>query len=695
MLFPPLLKSPVRLAALLVILGLFTAASAPAYSQDWPTYQHDVHHTGRAPVSFDPNALRFSWKAPTGYATPLIVGDTVIAMKNQQGVGSDVTHVTAFRLSDGAVKWDYQGKYSSPSQPTYSDGMVIYATTEPPNYTSKVFVLDAATGALKYTVPIGDLFLGTMPTIHRNTSTGDLIAYIATHATIYAIKLNDTSGSILWTRDGSFGGASIPTIVGNSVVLAGPRQYYAFDQTTGAVNHFHNGSGSGGGGTTVAYDKTRSQFYVLLSYSSTAFDVLTAYKYVNNGTITRLWQRSGPGIRGGGSVAIGPEGKIYCVDNTTLLEIDPDTGNTLRSLPGQSFANGVTPMLSDGCLWAFSEQETLVYDLDDLTLIRRFKGSRGSVSSAYNSPGALGHSHFLLDYGTTYDRPGFDVYATGASWTATALSVGADNKTRLLWSQENKSILLTTLSATGRYEGQVLYGPFPGWTATALATGNDNKTRLLWSHSTGAVRLWTLTAEAGLKSSQEYGPFAGWTAASISVGSDNKTRLLWKHSSGMISLWVLSATGVGEGHVQYGPFLDWQAATLATGSDNNTRLLWKHSGEAISLWTLPSTGAGGSYVQHGPFADWTATALSMGSDNKTRLLWNHASAAISVWTLSSTGAGEGYVQYGPFDGWTATALATGADHRTRLLWNHNSGMISLWSLSPTGMGEGYTLYGPL
>lgn len=109
-------------------------------------------------------------------------------------------------------------------------------------------------------------------------------------------------------------------------------------------------------------------------------------------------------------MAIGSGSQVYSVDNTTLVEINPVDGDTLRSLGGLSIANAVTPILSDGYLWAFSRSQTLIFDLDPLSLAGTLPGSRGSLNSAFDGPGALDDRHFLLDYGTIYNRPGFDAY---------------------------------------------------------------------------------------------------------------------------------------------------------------------------------------------------------------------------------------------------------------------------------------------
>jgi hypothetical protein len=388
-------------------------AASPDVANEWPTYQHDVSHTGSTPASVDPTALTLAWRAPQGYSVPLVVGDSAISMRNQQGVGSDMTTVSSFGLTDGAVNWTYTNRFVFPSQPTAAEGLVVFAATEfPPNNPFNLYVLDAGTGTLDYTVQLSSGFNSSvMPTVSRNPITGDLTAYVASGGGLYAVSLGDTSGSVLWTASGSFGGFSMPTVVGNSVVLAGPGQYYAFDQTTGAANHFQAGGISGGGGTTVAYDAALSQFYVLEDYNSTV-GTLTAYNYIDNDTITQLWQKTGPGISGGSSVAIGPDSLLYAADNSTLLEIDPSDGSTLRSLDGQSIAGRVTPAMSNGYLWAFSQTQTLVYSLDTFTLTQSLPGSRGSLNSAYDSPGALADGYFLLDYGNIYGSPGFDVYAT-------------------------------------------------------------------------------------------------------------------------------------------------------------------------------------------------------------------------------------------------------------------------------------------
>ena len=72
----------------------------------------------------------------------------------------------------------------------------------------------------------------------------------------------------------------------------------------------------------------------------------------------------------------------------------------------------MTPALSNGLLWAFSDHEMLIYDLASFTLTNRLPGGRGSLNSAFDGPGALVDGYFVMDYGNIYGSPGFDVYRT-------------------------------------------------------------------------------------------------------------------------------------------------------------------------------------------------------------------------------------------------------------------------------------------
>jgi hypothetical protein len=383
-----------------------TATGTPIV--DWPYYQHDPSHTGASDVVVNPAALSLAWKAPSspnGYSAPVIVGNSIYAIQHSRSFNSQMT-ISSFDLSTGTINWSYTGTFFLASPPGVGGGFVTFVgVTNSPT----LYVLDQVTGALRYTVPL-PAGSSLTPTVVQDPFTLQVTAYVAIASQVSAISLGTTSGSVLWNQSGSFGGDSMPTVVGSSIILAGPGQYYAFDRQTGEANHFWSGNILGGGGSTVAYDGARQQFYVLEAYNDPT-PTLSAYHYTDTGHITLLWQRTGAGVSNGGSVAIGPGGKVYSAGTTVVWELDPVTGATLRSIPG-SFAGGMTPALTSNVLWIIGNNQVFSYDLTTLQLLRTVNGSRQGSDSGYDNPGAFVAGYFVLDYGS--GTTGFDVYSTSS-----------------------------------------------------------------------------------------------------------------------------------------------------------------------------------------------------------------------------------------------------------------------------------------
>jgi len=181
-------------------------ATPTASVADWPYYQHDASHTGDSPAVINPPALALAWTAPsspTGYSTPVIVGNSIYAMQNQQGIGGSQTKVSSFDLSTGAINWSYTGNFVFPSQPGVGGGFVTFVGSSSSN--SLLYVLDAITGAFRYTVPVPEGTGSLMPTIVQNPVGGNITAFVAGGSQVSAVSLGPVSGSVLWTQSGSFG----------------------------------------------------------------------------------------------------------------------------------------------------------------------------------------------------------------------------------------------------------------------------------------------------------------------------------------------------------------------------------------------------------------------------------------------------------------------------------------------------------
>ena len=377
------------------------------FADDWQTYQHDSAHTGRSTATYNPALLKKAWGvAEFAQVFPIVAGNSLYEIRNNSS-----NTVSSFNLISGQKNWSTNLSITSPSPATYAEGLLFFTGLPTPGTGSKLYVLDAASGAQKYTVDLpahsGSLLL---PTVARN-SNNDLVAYVASGSNVSAISIGANAGTLMWTGSGSIGGFSIPTVVGNSVILAGPTQYYAFDQLTGAANHFYIGPGSGGGGVTVPFDAVRSQFYVRDEIGG----FLTAYSYTSNSVINQKWQIPISHFSGVGSVSIGADGSVYMVSQPgSISKLDPDDGHVLQSLSGLSLSTNITPALSATSVFLYGDASssgtTEIFDINTLAHLASLPRGRGDASGLYSSPGAIFDNGYVLFYITNTSTYGFDVY---------------------------------------------------------------------------------------------------------------------------------------------------------------------------------------------------------------------------------------------------------------------------------------------
>src|SRR5437879_6528887 len=123
----PGMRGLVRIQVIGAAAAILFARSVVA--DDWPYYQHDVWHTGDSSGFVNPQALSLTWTAPsspTGYSTPVIIGNNIYAMQNQQGIGGSHTTVSSFDLSTGTINWSYTGEFVFPSQPGVGGWFVTF-----------------------------------------------------------------------------------------------------------------------------------------------------------------------------------------------------------------------------------------------------------------------------------------------------------------------------------------------------------------------------------------------------------------------------------------------------------------------------------------------------------------------------------------------------------------------------------------
>ena len=148
-------------------------------------------------------------------------------------------------------------------------------------------------------------------------------------------------------------------------------------------------------------------------------------------------------------------------------------------------------------------------------------------------------------------------------WTAASMSIGPDGLVRLLWRNVDRDIAIWKL--TNFASGTFIQNTYSAnavtnsnWIAVSISVGPDNKTRVLWSRTDGSLALWDVSdwgtnVSNGPFTQNVFGPYTGFDPLAISTGPDNLTRVVWSRTDGYIALWSEN-DGTG-GFVQddYGP----------------------------------------------------------------------------------------------------------------------------------------------
>jgi len=287
----------------------------------------------------------------------------------------------------------------------------------------------------------------------------------------------------------------------------------------------------------------------------------------------------------------------------------------------------------------------------------------------------------------TYTQNTFGPYTDGSPstpWHAAALATGHDGLSHILWTNPDGRVILWTVSDNGNFTYAV-YGPYTDnapntpWSATALSVGADNLVHIVWNNPDGRVILWNVDtafnfALAAFGPYTDGSPDTPWHATAIATGPDNISRIVWNNPDGRVILWNVD-NGFNFTYHLYGPYTDgspntpWSASAVSVGPDNMAHLLWANPDNRAFLWNVDGSfnftnALFGPYTDGSPNTPWTATALATGPENLSHLLWTNPDNRVIVWGVDSA-FNYTYTLYGPFtDGaaqktWTATAISAG------------------------------------
>ncbi len=258
----------------------------------------------------------------------------------------------------------------------------------------------------------------------------------------------------------------------------------------------------------------------------------------------------------------------------------------------------------------------------------------------------------LWSYNTATDQFFDREFGPYPGWKPTAVADGPDGKTRVLWNNTSGRVALWDYDiATTTGTGQLVdheYGPYPGWSATAISVGTDNTTHILWNNTSGRVALWNYDTVTSQFVDNEYGPYPGWKATAVADGPDGKTRIVWNNTSGRVALWDMNtSTGQFTDH-EYGPYPGWSATAVSVAPDNTTHILWNNTSGRVALWNYDTATSQFVDNEVDPAAGWTAKAIADGPDGQSRVLGTTASGAMTVWDTSSLLSSQPQPVFGPY-----------------------------------------------
>jgi len=250
--------------------------------------------------------------------------------------------------------------------------------------------------------------------------------------------------------------------------------------------------------------------------------------------------------------------------------------------------------------------------------------------------------------------PSVALSATPGGYTARAFAQGrVDGKTRiLLTSSVNGAAKVQTIGVNQTsIEATYTFNAPAGYRFTDISVGNDNKVRLLLSNVNGASAVWRLGLTGAIELGNIYGPYLGYVPGGIGTGTDNKTRIAYVYGNGtQIAYHTLGVTGVLESGVVVKAPLNYTYGGFTLGADNKARLLWDAFAGGCAVWRMNAAGSAPEIGKaYGPILGYAAQGISVSPDGITRLMWKNYDRRTAYWTLDTNlNVTKGYT-YGPYN----------------------------------------------
>lgn len=411
------------------------------------------------------------------------------------------------------------------------------------------------------------------------------------------------------------------------------------------------------------------------------------YRYTWNGStpvnptlILNLPVTPGPN-HDGGSMAFGPDGKLYVVigelnrngqlqniatgpapdDTGVILRIDDDGGipfdNPFFAAGGhlaKYYAYGIRNSFGlvfdpvTGELW---DTENGPANYDEINLVERGFNSGWNRIMGPVDRDPEGTSDLVQFPGSHYADPKFSWLTTVAPTAIAFMSsprlgikyendvfVGDVNNGRLYHFRVNatrngfdfasEGLADLVADSTSELQEVILGTGFGG--ITDLKIGPEG---LLYVLSIGLGKIFVVSR-----------PF------SRDFNGDGNADILWRHAAGATSIWLMSgASVIGTGDLGGVP-TDWTIQGVGDfNGDGHADILWRHSSGAVYVWFLNGTTVIGSGSVGSAGTDWTVQGVGdFNADGWADILWRQTAGAVVIWLMNGTGI-DGATSLGSVD----------------------------------------------
>lgn len=261
----------------IVLLGLSTAGSARAASEDAVAYRSTAAHTGQQTMPDFVQPVGLLWDAAlpgTILYYPIVAGGNVfVIVTDQNAQGAEQTCLYALSAKNGTVAWGPvvlpSGTFSfaGDAAATYDNGTVFVAQGETTSEGGLMLAYNASTGAEEWSTSYGGQWWSNdFPTAQNG------YVYVQEAGNVSCVRESD--GNVMWTTSQLETEMGALAVSGTNLYISGAGgDSFSLNESNGAVIWPLYTGVEGGGGFTCAYDSANNILFIRDYYDPNQFAV--------------------------------------------------------------------------------------------------------------------------------------------------------------------------------------------------------------------------------------------------------------------------------------------------------------------------------------------------------------------------------------------------------------------------------------